>query len=171
MPNLVPEELRAMDIVEMEGKVALAEWNKEQRFHQAAREHMRHARRLWEAREHLQVRFSMPKFSPEELRAMDIAELEDMVATASRNAISGSTSGMQIALRHANEIWWNLEEPRPRRPIVPIQRQEISFECPICYNTAESGCRHTCGNIFCQNCLSSWIVVAQTCPLCRGVLE
>ena len=60
-----------------------------------------------------------------------------------------------------------------RVPILtqPLTSVQMSFESPICYDHFESGCRHTCGNTFCEDCLNLWTEVAQTCPLCRSALE
>ena len=46
-----------------------------------------------------------------------------------------------------------------------IQTENI---CTICReNISENSVKLQCGHIFCLNCITSWLVIQRTCPLCR----
>ena len=43
------------------------------------------------------------------------------------------------------------------------------MECPICYDVIAEGASHrtTCGHVFHQACMTTWLERATTCPSCR----
>uniref|UniRef100_A0A6U3S2Q2 RING-type domain-containing protein n=1 Tax=Octactis speculum TaxID=3111310 RepID=A0A6U3S2Q2_9STRA len=59
------------------------------------------------------------------------------------------------------------QEPPSR--VRKLSRLVVSTECPICLNVLNDpvtvlGCRHN----FCHGCLSNWLYVADSCPLCKS---
>jgi hypothetical protein len=66
---------------------------------------------------------ALPNFSSEEWRSMHIAQMEQMLAAAERNALIGWRSGVATALQGARTFWERLEEPRPPRPNISQDAQ------------------------------------------------
>lgn len=57
-------------------------------------------------------------------------------------------------------------------PILAIQKFNYLNECPICLQTNNYKIITTnCNHIFHEECLSKWIKISKTCPICRKNLE
>ncbi|KAH8655612.1 hypothetical protein BX600DRAFT_469997 [Xylariales sp. PMI_506] len=178
-PEFTPQELHELNIAELQETVALARWHMERRHILSARDAMAKAQSLWAATEELQTD-PEPEFTPQELLELDIAEMQDITALVLHNATSGWIEGTQAAFGRAQEIWMRIGGPRPLLPEIHVEVQpsqtsattlvEASFQCPICYNSFESGCQTSCTHTFCMQCINSWMDISRSCPLCRSIL-
>ena len=51
------------------------------------------------------------------------------------------------------------------------ENQESTSECAICYQENTDSCFTThCNHIFCQDCMTKWLLTNNNCPLCRTSL-
>ncbi|MDW8084124.1 MAG: RING finger domain-containing protein [Candidatus Caldarchaeum sp.] len=79
---------------------------------------------------------------------------------------------MKLVIKVNNAGFWNpFEEPKPR-PEEEKLKQRTEF-CVICglelMNEKTYSCPH-CGALGHMSCFDDWLVVKQTCPLCRRQL-
>lgn len=47
------------------------------------------------------------------------------------------------------------------------------IKCPICFSRTKSDEveKLLCGHSFCKNCIRAWLVLENTCPLCRSITD
>jgi hypothetical protein len=169
----------------------LAKRNKNNAYHDAARNAMRQAQNIWTPA----LGIPKPDFTDEAWRDLDTDQMERMSALAERNALTGWASGATAALEAARIAWERLADPRLPRPRIPrgarraLERttvmggrqggnwttaqlsrvEEDEFRCHICIEDLSGSCyKHDlCRNIFCCECLDTWMSMSRTCPLCR----
>jgi len=89
----------------------------------------------------------------------------------------------------SNQMWMDLIRIRKMhqrneedRPIGYLQRMVLSMlkkyedgkhECPVCEDVMRGDdlVLTSCGHMFCADCLGSWRVKHNTCPMCRAVMK
>lgn len=51
-------------------------------------------------------------------------------------------------------------------------RSEIEYQqqCTICYSEFDVPIKLSCGHIFCEECVSTWLDKEHTCPMCRAIV-
>lgn len=54
---------------------------------------------------------------------------------------------------------------KPTRSEVEYQQQ-----CTICYGDFDVPVKLSCGHVFCEECISTWLDKEHTCPMCRAVV-
>ena len=68
--------------------------------------------------------------------------------------------------------------PRPTPPLIVLELVTDDNECPICLEDIETNTKPNrrmvrialCGHIFCHPCLTTWLAIHRTCPLCNQKL-
>lgn len=66
-----------------------------------------------------------------------------------------------------SEIGWFLRSVGHVHLSNIVSLEKTSTRCPICYEHTDSSARLVCGHLFCENCISNWLEINLSCPLCR----
>ena len=165
----------------------LAERNKNNGCYDTARIAMWQAQNVWTPA----LGTPRPDFTGEGWTELDLRQMEEMIDLAERNAIAGRVSEATASLETSRISWARLEEPRPPRPRLSREsrgaisrataqdedwtaahlsiQHEHEFRCPICIEDLSMTpyMHDSCKNIFCCECLDTWMSLSRACPLCR----
>lgn len=44
------------------------------------------------------------------------------------------------------------------------------MSCSICYEKTDSPFKTSCNHLFCNHCITNWLMIKNTCPVCRHTL-
>ncbi|VDK32941.1 unnamed protein product [Gongylonema pulchrum] len=53
---------------------------------------------------------------------------------------------------------------------VSASEEDYSLQCTICFNDFCNPVRLTCGHVFCDECIGTWLDNEHTCPMCRATV-
>ena len=89
-----------------------------------------------------------------------------------QHIIESYTLLKQIALsitQHRHQL--NLIADKEKKIIVEDSTSSTDYvRCPLCYEFAISNVAliPECGHVFCWQCIHTWVIENQTCPLCKN---
>mmetsp|Transcript_17891 Transcript_17891/g.71759 ORF Transcript_17891/g.71759 Transcript_17891/m.71759 type:complete len:90 (+) Transcript_17891:179-448(+) len=61
-------------------------------------------------------------------------------------------------------------ELRKRKEAFLKNIHQMDFTCSICLHDGNRGLKTDCGHMYHQECMSEWVELSPTCPICRKLL-